>query len=204
MARDLTVFRDEDIVLSDREYARIKASLSRAAGKARTRIVAGLIMQGLTTAQLAAIQGRPEEEVRLECQESISAVADQLESMPEGPMILAQTCLEGYGFFMTRVMRATEECLMQAQAGGNAKDWTAASSMLRLSKETMDTHIEWMQKLGMLPNFTRPVGRPKKDVDPEVKMRELATQAGTTVEEIESAIVASAVAPKPMAPEVED
>lgn len=204
MARDLTVFSNEEAVLTDREYARIKSSLSRAGARARTRIVSGLILQGLTTAQIAAIQERPEEEVKLECAEAIQSVADQIEAMPEGPMLLAQTCLEGYGFFMTRVMKATEDCLVQAQAGGNAKDWTAASSMLRLSKETMDTHIEWMQRLGMLPNFSRPVGRPKKDVDPEVKMRELAAQAGTTVEAVEASIIASATAPKPPAVEIED
>lgn len=203
MARDLAAI-SEDVVLTDKEYARIKASLRIAAGKARHRIVSGLLLQGLTVAQIAQIQGRPEEDVKVECQEAIASVADQLEAMPEGPMLLAQTCLEGYAFFMTRVMQATDECVTQARAGGNSKDWVAASSMLRLSKETMDAHIEWMQKLGMLPNFTRPVGRPKKLADPEVQLREIAAKAGTTVEEIESSIIASASARRPEPEAVED
>lgn len=196
--------RDELIVLTTTEVDRVAAALARSSGKARARIVTGLLTQGLTPQQIADIQGRDVKDVQLECDDAVRAVVDQLEALPEGPILLAQVCLEGYALFTTRIMQAANECLDAARVG-NSKDWTAASSLLRLSKETMDQQIEWMQRFGMVPNFSRGPGRPRKEADPEEQFALLVEKAGTTAEDIENDILASAVSPKPVKPEaIED
>ena len=198
------VTADPDVVLTTTEIDSIKSTLARSAGRTRARLVFAYLLQGMTPGEMAAATGRSLQEVTDECQQVMTEVADQMDSQPEGPVIIGQLVLDGYARFMQRVMQATNSCVDKAENSSDPKYWSAASSLLRLSKETMDGHMDWMQKFGMLPNSGRPVGRPKKELDMSKMLEDLAAKAGTTPAAIEADIIAGAVGKKPEKPKTEE
>lgn len=191
-------------VLTEAEVLELRLMFETASVRARRTLVTTYLLQGLDSKRLAKLLKVPVEEVEDHYQSALKEIEQELDAIPEGPLLVAQVVIEGYSRYVQRVMSKIDDMVdtFDPEETDDPRDHIALQGYLKLGIDTMDKLTDRLEKYGMLPvvpqNATSHGGvrngsRNGASQDPESYLRLIAEKAGIDLEAEKRKMIQAAV-----------
>lgn len=151
LARKGTIVKVTDIrdalsgkrILSVEERVSFQRTYEEASERSRREMVAAFLMQGVSSERMADFLDVPAEEVDAHFKVAKRQVQKELESIPEGPLLMSQIVIEGYSRYAKRVFREIDNRISEA----DDKD---VAPLMKLGIEIMNQVADRMEKYGFV------------------------------------------------------
>jgi hypothetical protein len=143
-------------VFTEAERAEIDRNYARGSARARRAMVASFLLQGFSAERMARLLGVSVEEVTQHYEEAVNEIQAELESVPEGPMLMSQYVVEGYARYQQFVLSTVIRACKRLAKSGNFKE---VPGLLRAGLDTMNAMSTKMERYGMLPVVLEPKGQ---------------------------------------------
>lgn len=198
-------------ILTLAEVKRFQDLYRRSSVRARKALVTTYLMQGTSQKRLAEVLNVREKDIEDNYREALEEISEQLESVPEGPMLLAQVVIEGY----SRLLELSSKTLidmLDKSIREEVSDHNSIRAYIRLRFELLDKVTDRMEKYGLLPVVSKSLlghgglrgMQPKSSDNLADFLQDFAAEAGIDLEEEKrQAIEASVVGGSADASEIE-
>ncbi|UCG11949.1 MAG: hypothetical protein JSU72_15745, partial [Deltaproteobacteria bacterium] len=147
---DVIKAADGKKVLGPKQVKEIRSYIKRASDRSRQSVVLALLMQGVGPAQLSRFLLLDEDTIKADYENAVLELQQEMEDLPQGPLLLAKVVLEGYGRFTQRIMKSVHTSIEAIEAE-EEPDHITIERYYRLGLDALDRLTDRMEKYGLLP-----------------------------------------------------
>lgn len=191
-------------VITKSQREAIADQFRTASVNARRATVLAFHQYGLSDDRMADLLHCNPEEIAIYRQQALKAVEEDLDSLPEAPLLMAQVVIEGYANLSKTVMaissHAIEKLVDRIEHGSDDKDThRSIQGYMRVMIEMRDSMTDRMERYGQLPLVPKNMlgqknyRAPEEVVPFEDQLKIVAKKAGVSLDDVRDQIIKESV-----------